>query len=421
MIHPLQSRTYYQLLFAQIFSLVGTGVCTIALSLLAYEIAGKHAGLVLGIALALKITAYIAMAPLAGRLAQKLPRRTWLASLDVIRAAIVLALPLITHVWQIYVLIFLLGLTSAAYTPTYQSLLSSILIDDNSYLKALNISRIALDIEQLLSPVLACLLLGLISYEHLFSLNALTFALAGFSVLTIKPLQLACTLNPKAKTHSFFTGVKIYLQSPRLRALWCAYFAVASASSMLLVNTVVYVHQYLGRTDQDTALAIAAAGLGSMSIAVIFPRLLRQLDSKVLVYTGSVLITLSLLGAGIAVPNWHGFLIICLVLGIGMSLIQTPASAQIRRVCQEGDASQFFSAHIVLTHGCWLIAYLAAGLSSTYWGMVPSYAMMAGIAAAGTIFCIMWLPTEDNHLHWTQGGQQAGGELPYLGEKRSID
>ncbi|KAB2852795.1 MAG: MFS transporter, partial [Sphingopyxis terrae] len=59
MLAVLANRTYRHLLFAQIIALVGTGLATIALGLLAYDIAGGNAGEVLGTALAIKMIAYV--------------------------------------------------------------------------------------------------------------------------------------------------------------------------------------------------------------------------------------------------------------------------------------------------------------------------------------------------------------------------
>ena len=48
MTSPLQDRTYRQLFTAQVVALAGTGLSTIALALLAYDLAGGDAGIVLG-------------------------------------------------------------------------------------------------------------------------------------------------------------------------------------------------------------------------------------------------------------------------------------------------------------------------------------------------------------------------------------
>ncbi|KEQ19542.1 hypothetical protein [Endozoicomonas numazuensis] len=47
-------------------------------------------------------------------------------------------------------------------------------------------------------------------------------------------------------------GLSSYLKPPRLRALWGAYFAVASGSAMLIVNTAVYTH-WISRCYQATS------------------------------------------------------------------------------------------------------------------------------------------------------------------------
>ena len=109
MLSPLRNPVYRRLFLAQAVALVGTGLATVALALLAHRLAGGGAGAVLGTALAIKMAAYVGVAPLAAALAERLPRRAWLVGLDLMRAALVLALPLVDAIWQVYVLIFLLA------------------------------------------------------------------------------------------------------------------------------------------------------------------------------------------------------------------------------------------------------------------------------------------------------------------------
>jgi hypothetical protein len=62
-------RAYYHLFFAQALALVSTGIATVALALLAYDLAGADAGAVLGTALAIKMAAYLIVAPIAAAFA----------------------------------------------------------------------------------------------------------------------------------------------------------------------------------------------------------------------------------------------------------------------------------------------------------------------------------------------------------------
>ncbi|WP_156494024.1 MFS transporter, partial [Erythrobacter sp. HI0028] len=159
MLSVLTNRTYRHLLAAQVIALVGTGLATVALGLLAYEIAGTDAGAVLGTALAIKMVAYIGIAPVVGAYADRLPRKTLLVAMDVVRAVVAMALPFVDAVWQIYLLIFLLQSASAAFTPTFQATIPDILPDEEEYTTALSLSRLAYDLESLLSPILAAALL----------------------------------------------------------------------------------------------------------------------------------------------------------------------------------------------------------------------------------------------------------------------
>ena len=166
-------------------SLSGTGLATVALGLLAYDLAGAHAGLVLGTALTLKMIAYVAVAPVAGAFLARLPRRAVLVGLDLCRALFVLLLPFVDQIWQIYLLVFLFQLCSAAFTPTFQATIPEVLPDEDEYTKALSLSRLAYDLESLLSPMLAGLLLTVTSFHWLFAGTAIGFLASAALVLSV--------------------------------------------------------------------------------------------------------------------------------------------------------------------------------------------------------------------------------------------
>src|SRR5699024_12145591 len=86
----------------------------------------------------------------------------------VIRAGVAMSLPFVTEMGQIYVLIFLLQSASATFTPAFQAVIPSVLPDEGEYTRALSLSRLAYDLESLVSPMLAAALLTVISFHNLF-------------------------------------------------------------------------------------------------------------------------------------------------------------------------------------------------------------------------------------------------------------
>ena len=102
--HPVFRRLYA----AQVVALAGTGLLTVALGLLAFDLAGSAAGAVLGSVLAIKMLAYVFIAPLIATVVDRLPRRGVLIGADLTRAGVAVGLPFVAEVWQVLVLVFIL-------------------------------------------------------------------------------------------------------------------------------------------------------------------------------------------------------------------------------------------------------------------------------------------------------------------------
>lgn len=405
---PLKNSEFRKLFTAQVIALVGTGLTTIALTLLAYDLVGGNAGIVLGTALAFKMTAYVVFAPIVGGLAHRLPRKPLLIALDIVRAAIVLAMPFVTAVWQIYVLIFLLNLFSAGFKPVFQATIPELLPDEQQYTRALSYSRLAYDLENLLSPTFAGLALLVFSYDALFQVNSIAFLVSAVLIFgtALPATQRVDRLGGVWGEISF--GVRSYMRTPRLRALLILYLGVAGASAMVIVNTVVYVREYLGGSETDTALAFAAAGGGSMIAALLLPKILDRIPDRPVMLAGGVLMGFGLL-AIYSRPVFAWILPIWCLIGMGWSLVQTPAGRVVNRSSSAADRPAYFSAQFALSHGCWLLAYPIAGQLGARIGIETAALIFGGAVLLFTIIAARAWPSTDavvlEHTHETENHQ----------------
>jgi MFS family permease len=379
---------------AQVVALLGTGLSTIALALLAYDLAGGEAGVVLGTALALKMVAYVGVAPVVGGWAHRLPRRPLLIGLDIARAGVVACLPFVTQVWQVYLLIFLLNACSAGFTPTFQATIPDVLPDDARYTRALSLSRLAYDLENLLSPTLAAAALVLVSYGALFAANAVAFLLSALLVVSVRLPSPGQSQREPGIWHNVSFGIRTYLKTPRLRGLLALSLAVASAGAMVVVNTVVYVRDHLDGSESATALAFAAAGAGSMAVALLLPRLLDRLSDRPFMLAGGIMLGAGLL-LGLLQPGLTGLLPVWFLLGAGSSLIQTPAGRLLRRSAGESDRPAIYAAQFALSHGCWLIGYPLAGWTGGAFSMMAAFVVLAATALAATAAAARLWPGDD--------------------------
>lgn len=396
---PFSQPAFRHLFSAQITSLIGTGLTTVALSLLAYDLAGDDAGRVLGSILVLKMLAYLVIAPMAGGTAHLLPRRMWLVGLDVLRAGIVLCLPFVDQVWQIFVLVFVANAASAAFTPVFQAIIPEILPDEKAYTKGLSYARLAYDLEHLASPALAAALLVIWSFDSLFLANSLTFVISALLIMTAQIPQAALTDRTGGIYANTEFGIVAYLKTPRLRGLLAVYFAVSSVGAMIIVNTVVLTRGILSGTALLTTSFLACAGAGSMCAAFLIPQLIERIGERHLMLAGIVAAAVAMLLGGVLMisdlASVFAFAILWLIAGAGTTFAQTPGGRLVQRSAGDGDRSAFFAANFALSHGGWLFAYGIVGWLGSLADLSAAFLASGGMAIGSVIVAVMLWPKED--------------------------
>jgi MFS family permease len=393
MLKTLENPTFRYLFVAQVVALLGTGLATVALGLLAWQLAGDDAGAVLGTALAIKMVAYVTLAPVAAAIAERLPRRAFLVVLDLIRAGVIACLPFVTEVWQIYSLIFLLQAASAGFTPAFQALIPDVLKEEQDYTNALSLLRLAEDLEHLASPMRAARLLTVVSFPVLFWGTVLGFVTSALLIVTT-PLPDRTRGEGGQFWADVTKGVRIYTHTPRLRGLLVMEASVAAAGAMVYVNTVVLVQARLGLGAEAVALAFAGFGAGSILAAFLLPRILNRLADRPVMIGGAAVMV-----AGVAlvplVGKLAGLIALWALIGFGFSLTQTPIGRIINRSARQADRGAVFAAQFALSHACWLITYPLAGWIGAKAGLSVAALVLAGVGAVGLVAVLRLWPAED--------------------------
>lgn len=226
----------------------------------------------LGTALAIKMVAYVGVSPVMAAATTRLRPRTLLIATDAVRATIALALPFVESVWQIYVLVFLLQAASATFTPAYQAVIASVLTDEDTYTAALSLSRLAYDLGIPRQPDV-----GRRAADGGELSRAVRRDRRGIPLLGDRDLAdpTARGSSPKRASNAVprpgLGGAHIMWTSTELRALLALNVVVASATALVVVNTVIYVRTLLDGDDRGLALTLACFGGGSMLAALALP------------------------------------------------------------------------------------------------------------------------------------------------------
>jgi NRE family putative nickel resistance protein-like MFS transporter len=269
-----RNRNFARLFAAQLASLLGSGVTSIALAAFAYDLARGNATVVVGTALTLRILAFVTLSPLAGVLADRVDRKRMLVAADLLRVGLLGLFPFVTTVWHVYLLIFAINAVTAFFTPTFEAAIPDV-VGPRLYTRAVSLSRVAVDLESAGGPLVAAVLIAIVGVRWTFWFDAGTYLVSALLVLAS---HVPSAPKPKERfpwrdfvpqvTH----GTRLLLREPALRQALVLHFAEAVAGAVAIVTTVVYVRDELRLGDSAFAWAMAALGAGSTLASIALAR-----------------------------------------------------------------------------------------------------------------------------------------------------
>lgn len=387
MIFALRHPVFRRLFAAHIVALLGTGLSTIAIGFLVFDVSGGDAAGVLGTLLAIKMLTFLLLGPFAPAIARRVGTKRLLVATDITRALIAVALPFIDSLAGAYALIILLQSSAALFTPTFQATIPRVVTDERQYTGALALSRLAYDLEALVSPTIAGMLLLITPSTALFFGTGTGFlASALLIVSTAIPKS-----SPEERHHhergELTRGTRLMLTVPQLRGALTLYLAQAFVGAISMVLTVPLVRGVLGGTEPQAATLLAYYGIGSVISAALMPAIVARIGPKRYMLLGLLVMclammlvwpTLALVPGAAALP-WLG--VIWGVTGLGNSAVLAPMGRILRDAVPDGDLPHVFAAQFSLAHGWWLITYPLAGWGATVVGYGPMTLLLAGAAA----------------------------------------
>lgn len=370
---------FLKLYWAHVISLVGSGVSSVALGLLAHALVGASASAVLGYTLAIRIAVIVLFSPWAGQIAERLGVRAMMIWSDLFRVAIVAAFFFVDAVWQIYVLAFFLNLGSALFTPIYKAVIPGV-VSDKDYPKALAFGSIAYDTSSILGPALAGLLIATIGFRGSFLFDAGTFLASALLVIALPRVAIEA---PKATRTAPWHGLGAMLKRKPLRESLLLAAQVSVAGAFVLVATVDFVKNDLALPDKSYAWVMAFYGLGSVCGALVYSHGLPAFRN-VLVNLGAPLMigALALVGVSLSYPS---LLIAWAFIGAVQSLLGIRGSELLAANSDKQERSHIYAAHFALSHAGWGITYPLAGFLTTRFGFPHADWIFTGLLATVSI------------------------------------
>lgn len=414
----LRNRRFQLLFTAQLISLTGSGVTTIALALFAHQmVGGASSAAVIGNALMLRILAFLIFSQLAGVVADRLNRKIILIGSDLIRFALLGTFPFVQEIWQIYLLIFLINAATSFFTPTYHAMIPEI-VGQTQVVKVLSLSRLTIDMESILSPILAALLIGLIGLKWLFWFDAGTYLI---SALLVSAVWLRHPKHDRESESHFGTwlseinyGSRLLLKEESLRRSLLLSLIDAIAGASAIVGTVVYVRDDLGLGDDEYTGAMTILGLGSSLMAIFIGQATGRYESSARLPTelhgrrhrwsekamiaGGLLLGSILIGT-YSQPGYPIFVGLWFLSGVGQASIGLSAATLLAEHTQLRNRGKVYAAHFALTHGFWLITYPIIGHSIQALGTITTFSLSGIFCLLISLIALFTKKRENDHVH----------------------
>lgn len=273
-------------------------------------------------------------------------------------------------------------------------MIPSVLPKEGEYTRALSLSRLAYDLEALVSPMLAAALLAVMSFHNLFAGTVLGFLVSAALVVSTR-LPRVSVPEEQPFRERLTHGVRVFAHRSELRGLMGLNLVVAAVSSMVIVNTVVLVQNDLSRSQTDVALLLAAYGGGSMAVALGMPALLDRVPDRLVMLAAGVALPVLLLIVSVvigwldATVRWGALFVLWVLLGATTSGILTPSARLLRRNSSEEDRPAVFAVQFSVSHACFLVAYPVAGALGGAIGLQAVAVVLVVLGAVGTVAALM--------------------------------
>ena len=363
----LQNKTFAKLYLAQTISLLGDAFSWVGLALLAYQIDKNNSSVILATALTLRVTAFIIFSPFAGVVADKVDRKKILYVTHFIRMAIICCLPFINAKWQIYVLVFLLNIFNAFFTPTYRAVIPQI-IEGKYFREAVGLSTATFQLLGILGPALAGIVAVWLGARQIFFLDAISFVVAAILILLIprKELQKGVSLAAQQSHNTWgdvIKGIQLLFGNKILRFALSIEFVSAIAGAMILVNTIGHIKNGLGLDDKYYGWVMAVFGIGAAIAAFLLGSLDKSKTRSVSLISGALLLGLSIVLANYV--SYPVLIVFWLLAGLGQSLAEMPSETLIAENIASADQGKVYGSHFAFSHLWWAIAYPMAGYLGT--------------------------------------------------------
>jgi DHA3 family macrolide efflux protein-like MFS transporter len=388
----LRNRSFSLLWVGQLISFFGDRIHMVALGVLVTQLG---TALDLGITLGATAVPNVLLGPLAGALVDRWDRRTTMIVCDVLRAGLVLLVPVVVTIsmWMVYVVAFLVATVGLLFRPAKTAVVPAIVADEH-LVTANSASSMSETLADLLGFPLAAVIVATLAslIGAAFVLDAGTYLISALLIygMTVPKQDLNTgRFSAPAIWREMAEGWHFLTRHAELFANTIVSTIAQLAFGAEIVCSFLYAKDVLDQSflpfPENYGWMASGLGLGSVVGGLVIGSFATRIAKGPMTIAGFILLGISLVGAGL-VRNAYAAIGLFFLLGVANMLYLVPTITLFQERTPQRLFGRVVSSRQALTFGAMA---LAQGLAGYLAGVIGSAEVLilggALSAAAGVV------------------------------------
>jgi MFS family permease len=308
---------------------VGTWMGRVAQDWLVLTVLTDHSASALGIVTGLQFLPFLILAPWAGMIADRFPKRQILLWTQTALLVTALALAVLTgagvvELWHVYTLALLQGVATAIDNPSRQAFVSE-MVDHEHVANAVALNSASFNLGRLLGPGVAGLVIAWFGLAPALYINAISFVFVLVALLRIdqRSLQLVPRARGKGQIRE---GVRYVRRRPDLILIMALVFVLGTFGMNFQMTMALMSTQVFHKGPGEFGVLGSIMAVGSLSAALMSARRRPRIRVLMVALAGFTVSTFLLATA----PTFELFAIYLVPTGLAALTALTTANALVQ-------------------------------------------------------------------------------------------
>jgi len=392
----LEIRNYRIYASGAIVSNVGTWMGRVAQDWLVLTVLTDHSATALGIVTGLQFLPFLVLAPFAGMLVDRLPKRRLLFATQTALLVTALLLAVLTatgvvELWHVYALALIQGVATAVDNPARQTFVSE-MVDTDHLPNAVALNSASFNLGRLIGPAAAGLVIAGFGIAPALFINAATFLFVLLALLRLHASEL--TPSPRARGKGQIRdGLRYVRGRPDLKVVLFLVFVLGTFGMNFQLTMALMATTVFDKGAGEYGLLGSIMAVGSLAAALLSARRARPRMRVLLVALAGFTVSTALLATA---PSYLLFAIYLVPTGLAALTALTTANAMVQISVDPVMRGRVMALYMAIFMGGTPVGAPVLGWIGDAWG--PRWTIGIGTVAVGLslVAVAVWFARRQN-------------------------